>query len=489
MNSLGGENNYRGIIKGTVAFGAVQFFQIIVNLIRGKFVALFLGPNGMGISSLYNVAGNTLCQFASLGLNLAIVKEIAVNKENKESLAKIVTLSRKLILCTAILGAFICIIFSPLLSKLTFGTTGYTMGFIALSIMVFFTVLGGGEMSILQGLHYVKPLSFASLIGASVGLIAGVPLYYFYGIGGIVPAMIILSVSMFVFYYYSIRRNIKFDKIKIIIKENKESIKNLISMGLTLLAGAMMGTVANYVLNNIIRIFGSIENVGLFQAANSIANQYVGMIFTAMALDYFPRLTAVSNDNTKMRVVVNRQIEVVLTLIAPIVCLLILTSPLIIQLLLTDSFYPILPLMRWMGIGIIFRALSFPMGYISFSKGNKKLFLWTEGILGNTFNLIIGGTMYYIFGLIGLGISIVVVYIIMNILYYLTNYHYYNYSIDLRILKDSFIFIFLPILVFVGSFIKIIWLSYFIMGVMSIFMCFISFRKLRRMFSVKDKIL
>ena len=213
------------------------------------------------------------------------------------------------------------------------------------------------------------------------------------------------------------------------------------------------------------------------------------MIFTAMALDYFPRLTAVSNDNTKMRVVVNRQIEVVLTLIAPIVCLLILTSPLIIQLLLTDSFYPILPLMRWMGIGIIFRALSFPMGYISFSKGNKKLFLWTEGILGNTFNLIIGGTMYYIFGLIGLGISIVVVYIIMNILYYLTNYHYYNYSIDLRILKDSFIFIFLPILVFVGSFIKIIWLSYFIMGVMSIFMCFISFRKLRRMFSVKDKIL
>lgn len=138
MNSLGGENNYRGIIKGTVAFGGVQFFQIIVNLIRGKFVALFLGPNGMGISSLYNVAGNTLCQFASLGLNLAIVKEIAVNKENKESLAKIVTLSRKLILCTAILGAFICIIFSPLLSKLTFGTTGYTMGFIALSIMVFF---------------------------------------------------------------------------------------------------------------------------------------------------------------------------------------------------------------------------------------------------------------------------------------------------------------------------------------------------------------
>lgn len=482
MDSLGSENNYKNILKGTMAFGGVQFFQIIINLIRGKFVALFLGPHGMGISSLYNVAGNTLCQFASLGLNLAIVKEIAVNKEDKESLTRIVALSRKLILSTAILGALICIIFSPLLSKLTFGTSEYTFGFMALAIMVFFSVLGNGEMSILQGLHYVRPLSLASLIGACIGLIGGVPLYYFYGTSGIVPAMIILSVSMFIFYYYSIHRNISFDKVKIIIKDNKEIIRNLISMGLTLLAGAMLGTVTNYALNSIIRILGSIENVGLFQAANSVTNQYVGMIFTAMALDYFPRLTAASNDNVKMCEIVNRQIEIVLILISPLVCILILTAPFIIQLLLTDSFYSILPLMRWMGLGIIFRALSFPMGYISFSKGNKKLFLWIEGITGNAFNLIIGGLMYYLFGLIGLGISIVIVYIIMTVIYYLTNHHYYNYNIDLRIIKDSLMFISPVVLVFIASFIEINWLSYSIMGIISILISIISIGKLKKIF-------
>lgn len=52
-------------------------FQILLALIRGKFVAILLGPAGMGVAALYTTAANTLQQFASLGLNLAIVKEVA----------------------------------------------------------------------------------------------------------------------------------------------------------------------------------------------------------------------------------------------------------------------------------------------------------------------------------------------------------------------------------------------------------------------------
>ena len=46
------ENGYRSILKGTSIFGGVQIFQILINLIRGKFVAMFLGPAGMGAASL-----------------------------------------------------------------------------------------------------------------------------------------------------------------------------------------------------------------------------------------------------------------------------------------------------------------------------------------------------------------------------------------------------------------------------------------------------
>lgn len=485
MDSSTGENSYKNILKGTFVFGGVQIFQIFINLLRGKFVALFLGPVGMGISSLYTVAVTTLCQFASFGLNLAIVKEIATNKDNEETLAIVMSISRKLVLWSAIFGCLSCFALSPLLSRLTFGNTEYTIGFMALSIMVFFTLVGGGEMSFLQGLHEVKRLSYASLIGASVGLIIGIPLYYLYGTDGIVPAMIVLSISTFLFYRYSIRR-IRVTKVNAHLRENITLVKALVSMGLVLMAGSIFGTIANYALNSVIRNWGSIENVGLFQAANSISNQYVGMVFTAMSLDYFPRLTSASNDNHKMCEVVNRQILIVALLISPLVCILILTAPLVIKILLTDAFLPVMPLMRWLGLAVMFRALSFPMGYISFAKGNKKLFLWTEGIFGNVVTLSVCSIMYYIWGLIGLGIGTVITYLIMISMYVLINNRYYGYRIDKAMINKILLYTVIPIVVFLASFIEMQLLSYLIMGSVTVFIIVMSLIKFKNLFRVNE---
>jgi len=62
----------------------------------------------------------------------------------------------------------------------------------------------------------------------------------------------------------------------------------LIGLGLVLMAGSLIGTFTNYLINLFVRSFGSVDNVGLYQAANSITNQYVGVVFSAMSLDFFP---------------------------------------------------------------------------------------------------------------------------------------------------------------------------------------------------------
>lgn len=63
-----GENSYGNILKRISAFGGVQVFNILINIARGKFVALFLGPAGMGISQLLTSSTNTIQQLSSLGL-------------------------------------------------------------------------------------------------------------------------------------------------------------------------------------------------------------------------------------------------------------------------------------------------------------------------------------------------------------------------------------------------------------------------------------
>ena len=142
-------NSYKSIMKGTAIFGGTQFFAILVNLIRGKLVALFLGPEGMGISSLMMSSMNTIQQFSSLGLNLSIVKEISKAKETgkEEKLLLVISIARALLRITAIIGALFTILFSRFLSNITFGNVDYYWYFILLSIVPFPIIIGSSHVA------------------------------------------------------------------------------------------------------------------------------------------------------------------------------------------------------------------------------------------------------------------------------------------------------------------------------------------------------
>lgn len=403
------ENSYSNILKRISAFGGVQVFSILINLIRGKFVALLLGPDGMGISTLFTSATSTIQQFGSFGLNLAIVKEVAATKRDSRIADKVIAVSLRLILITSIIGAAICGLAAPLWSKLTFGSYDYTKAFVALAVSVALSIGGAGYLAILQGFGAVRRIAKASLVGGMSGLICGVPLYYLFGTGGIVPAIILLSISTFLFYFISFRceYSLKANHKPIRWKEHKSLVKRLIGLGAILMAGSLVGTAVGYLINLFVRHFGSVGDVGLYQAANSLTSQYVGIIFSALAMDYFPRLSAIAADRQRLGEVVNRQTEIVMLVVTPLVLLLIITSPLVIRILLTKEFLVVTPLMRWMGLGMLIQAMAFPIGYIYLAKEDRKAYILMELMLSNTLWITASVLGYYFWGLVGLGISLV----------------------------------------------------------------------------------
>ena len=98
-------------------------------------------------------------------------------------------------------------------------------------------------MSLLQGLHEVKRLSKASLVGALVGLVAGVPLYWAFGYGGIVPAMIILAVAIWAFYRYNMRRALPAGTTVSVPRSLQWAIaRRMLSLGVVLMAGTVLTT-------------------------------------------------------------------------------------------------------------------------------------------------------------------------------------------------------------------------------------------------------
>jgi len=430
MADISAENSYRNILKRISAFGGVQLFSILISLIRGKFVAMFLGPEGMGISSLYTSATASVQQISSLGLNLALVKETAAGKDDENRLPHILSVAIRLITFTALSGGIICVLLSPLLSMWTFGTTDYTTGFMLLAMSVALSVAGAGYLSLLQGMGEVKRLAKASLVGGLTGLFCGVPLYYFLGFKGIVPSLIILSAATFLFYFISFRRSVTVRRVSFDWKQHKPLVKRLLTVGLVLMLGSLAGTLTNYLINAFIRFTGSVEDVGLFQSANSLTNQYVGLIFSALALDYFPRLAAAKDDLGKFNGIINRQIEIVSLIITPLLLLLILTAPLVIRIFLTADFLSVSPLIRWLGLGVMMQAVSFPIGYAFIAQNSNRIYLWTEVVLANILWLACSIFFYYKFQLIGLGISLVVRSIIGDGISFCIICKYYKFKLS-----------------------------------------------------------
>ena len=189
-----------------------------------------------------------------------------------------------------------------------------------------------------------------------------------------------------------------------------------------------------------------------------------------MGLDYFPRLAAISQDNVKVKEMVNQQIEVVLFLMAPLCCFLILLAPLVIEVLLTKEFMGIISLIRWMGIGLFFKAFAFPLGYISFAKGDRKTFFWLEGVMGNLMSLVLGMISYFIWGLMGMGISLCITYILWGGLYNIITKRLYEFELSTNTYKILAVLIIFISLTFLFSFLNDTFFSYVFMG-LSTFMC------------------
>lgn len=462
------ENSYRSILKGTSVFGGLQLFQIGINLVRGKFVAMFLGPTGMSISALFNTSGQTIQQFSQLGLNFAVVKEAAAVKDDENGLKNVVSVTGRLMLLAALLGAIVCCIFAMPLSRITFGTPDYYWQFMLLSLMIFFGVAGQGYTAVLQGLHKYRMVTTTLVSGSLAGLLIGVPLYAVWGNKGIVPAMVIMALSISLTAFIGVRRTVRKGSRQFAWSLHKPLVRRLVLMGLVLMSSEVIGVLCNYLTNLFIRYFGPFESVGLYQAANSLTNQYAGLVFMAMLLDFFPRLSAAASDNGKIRDIVNRQMEVVGLIATPLICLLILTSPLVIQILLTDSFLPIMPLMRWLGLGVLVRAVMTPMGYIAFAKDNKKLLFWLEAVFCNLLTLSLNCLFYFYFGLIGLGYALVIDCLLCLGIYYAVNRHLYGYSVNRGAFLESVLALLLGAGCFASSLIVDTVASYTLMGLITL---------------------
>ena len=406
------KSSYRQIVKATSLFGGVQFFQIIISVIRSKFVAILLGPAGMGVVGLLTATTGLVAGLTNFGLGTSAVKNISEAKatDNYERISTVISVVRRLVWITGILGAVVTLVFSPWLSQFTFGNKDCTIAFIWISVTLLLNQLSTGELVVLQGLRKLQQLAKANVYGSLAGLVISVPLYYKFGVEGIVPVIIITAAST-LFFTWLFTRNIVNSPSRVSRSATITEGKNMLVMGFMISLSGLISLMVAYMIRIFINRTGDVADVGFYSAGFTIINTYVGMVFTAMGTDYYPRLSLVASDDKQCKEHINQQSEIALLILAPILITFLVFLNWAVILLYSNQFLTITHMVYWATMGIFFKALSWAIAFVFLAKGASKLFFWNE-LGGSIHGLGFSILGYHLGGLTGLGISFFASYVL-----------------------------------------------------------------------------
>ena len=384
---------------------------------------------------LYQSGLQLVQQFSSMGLANSAVRDVSeANGFNDiHKIAKIVTIVRKLVWLTGFLGLIIVACCSPLLSKMSFGNYDYTIPFIILSVTLLMDQLSAGQRVVLQGMRRLKDLARCTTLGVTFGLITSVPLYYWFGIDGIIPTLILNSAcSLTLSWVYS--RRIKFEKVYVTPKQTFEQGKQMLVMGLSMSLSGIFATIVSYIIRAYIQNVGGIEQVGLFQAGFVIMSTYVGMVMNAIATDYYPRLAAINKDNEMCREVVSQQGEIGTIIIAPMLNICLVFMPFVLSLLYSDLFIAANEFISWACLGMMLKLAAWIISYLFIAKAESKMFLKLE-LSANIVYLLFSLLGYHYMGLSGLGIAFALDYAVYFLLCYLIARKRYEFKFSKNFIK------------------------------------------------------
>ncbi|NRA16454.1 MAG: O-antigen translocase [Oceanospirillaceae bacterium] len=410
-------NSESQIIETTTIIGSASIVVIVIGLAKVKLLALLFGPSGIGLMGILLTIMSTGTTLFGLGVTTSGVRSIAKNIENCNNVAIVRISLLTLNIFLGLIALITIITYKKELSELFFKTTNYDISITVIAIGVFFSLVSGSQTTLLQGLRKIADLAKVKVFSALVSLIIGMLLIITLKENGIAPFVITMPfVTSFIALYYCKKLSkIKLSsfKYKIIWTETY----SLITLGFVFMVTGLMAVFSQLIVRYIINDQLNLESVGYFQASWSISMTYIGFVLSAMAADYYPRLTQQIGNQSIANKLVNDQTKISIILAAPILIGMLVFAPEIIAVLYSADFVSSVNILRWQVFGDVLKIISWPLGFILLSKGCSKLYFCCEFVWNISYLVIVYYGIEY-FGINIAGYAFVSSYLIYLIIVY-----------------------------------------------------------------------
>lgn len=380
------------IFRASVLMAGSSVFSLLISLVRGKCVALLLGPSGVGLIGLLGTFNGSLSAFTGWGLGTSGVRTIsggpADEREAREAAVRL--LGRRL----AAVSLVVSLLAAPVACWLTFGNWDNLPLLLLSALAVPAMVMTGAWAVILQSAGQLRSLALNTIAGSLAGLLVGVPFIWWLGLPGVAVSLVGAAFAPALCSWWSASRH---RPPAAEVSPHAEAVRQMLKMGGALMLVGLFAQLSAYLVR-----LALIQNLGLdaagqYNAAFSIAGSLPSFVFAAMASDFYPRVAAAPDEPSAVKIV-ETQVIVGLILGVPALAALLALGDFCIHLFFSGEFDPAVSLMHWMVWGVFLRLVSWPYGYHMMARGSSKLIVAVEAVGG----LILGGLPFLLIPWLGL---------------------------------------------------------------------------------------
>lgn len=366
----------------------VSFFLGIAST---KMVSVFMGTSGMALLGSFKNFTGMFKSMSTLGINNLVVKLVVENKNDRKELSIIYsTFFWIFLLISVVLGSFV-LIFSGVIADFLFFNNRYVIPIQFFGLLLPLVVINTFWMAIYNGLEEFKKIVLIQII--SNILVFGLTTFLIWKqniFGGLLSVALSELLLVLVTFWF-VRRDksyFQFDLQRIINKKYLDAILKFSSMAL--LSAVIVPMTLLLIRNRIVNQY-SIEEAGIWDAANRLSGFYMMIFSSGLSLYYMPKLASLKTDG-EFKEELKSYFKIFVPLFVMMLVVVFLLKGIIIDFAFTSEFSRIKGVLIWQLSGDLFRIMTLAFGYQIVAKSMIKKYF----ILEITFNLLYLFLSYYL---------------------------------------------------------------------------------------------
>jgi antigen flippase len=394
------------ILWATATVGLSSIMVVALGAVRYKFIALEVGAQGVGLLGIFTSAANFGVILFSLGMNTSGVQATAAAEGLRFQRVK----SALLIASGWLggLGGLIVILLGLVLGGFILPRDTDPALLVALGVALAAMVLSGAQLALLNGMGRVKSLAICNTFGAFVGTGVTIGTLQISGHAGVIAALAAAPLATLACSTWFVLKEPKVQS-RPTRSQWWPELRGLVTLGGVVMFGLLLTSGTQLVIRVWLEQSQGLTAAGHFQAAWTITTMYLGFVLTALAVEYYPRISAQLEDVGTLNKSVDAQVRIALLLGGPVLLWMIVFAPFVLHLLYASDFQVATELLRLQLFGDILKIVGWAIAFLLLARKARGAFFIGE-LSFNACYLALGLPIASQGGLSGLGIAYVAAY-------------------------------------------------------------------------------